>query len=202
MRGFLARYRTQLEQLLREAGDDAAKRAPFEAELAILDAGPALAPDHVVSAAGERSLAGLSLQFGLASRAATEGDVWLYDPATRVLIAGDLVTLPAPFFDTACGSGWLSALAALEEVPFETLVPGHGAPMGRAAFGRYRVAFAQLLECAAGDAAPAACTDGWLAGVGELVHASGQPLARMLLDYYLDEVLRGKPPAIEKACAD
>jgi glyoxylase-like metal-dependent hydrolase (beta-lactamase superfamily II) len=200
MQGFLARYREQLEQLLREAGDDVGKRAPFEAELAILDAGPALAPDHVVSVAGERSVAGLSLRIGLAKRAATEGDVWLYDPATRVLVAGDLVTLPAPFFDTACGSGWVSALAALEDVPFETLVPGHGTPMGRAAFGRYRAAFVQLLDCAASDVEPKACADGWLAGVGELVPASEQPLARMLLDYYLDQVLRGDQPAVQKAC--
>lgn len=200
MRGFLARYREQLEQLLREAGDDAGKRAPFEAELAILDAGPALAPDHVVSVAGERSLAGLSLRIGLAKRAATEGDVWLYDPVTRVLIAGDLVTLPAPFFDTACDRGWTAALAALDEVPFETLVPGHGAPMGHAAFGQYRAAFAQLLECAATDAKPGVCADGWLEGVADLVPASDHALARMLLDYYLGEVLRGDPPAVRKAC--
>lgn len=201
MGGFLADYRRQLEQMLREAGDDAGKRAPFEAELAILDAGPALAPDRVVKDSGPVALAGLALHLGLARRAATAGDVWLYDASTRILIAGDLVTLPAPFFDTACASGWSAAMAELEAVPFETLVPGHGAPMGRAAFGRYRAAFGQLLDCAAGDAEAQSCIDGWLDGVGPLVPAAEQPLARMLLDYYLAQVLRGDPAPVHKACA-
>jgi len=200
MGGFLANYRRQLEQMLREAGDDAGKRAPFEAELAILDAGPALAPDRVVAASGPATLAGLPLHLGLARRAATAGDVWLYDASTRILIAGDLVTLPAPFFDTACASGWRAALAELEAVPFETLVPGHGAPMGRAAFGRYRAAFVELLDCAAGSAQATACIDGWLDGVGTLVPAAEQPQARMLLEYYLGQVLRGDPPPVQKAC--
>ena len=201
MGGFLANYRRQLEQMLRESGDDAGKRAPFEAELAILDAGPALAPDRVVKDSGPVALAGLALHLGLARRAATAGDVWLYDASTRILIAGDLVTLPAPFFDTACASGWSAAMAELEAVPFETLVPGHGAPMGRAAFGRYRAAFGQLLDCAAGDAEAQSCIDGWLDGVGPLVPAAEQPLARMLLDYYLAQVLRGDPAPVHKACA-
>ena len=200
MDGFLADYRRQLQQMLREAGDDAAKRAPLEAELDILAAGPALAPDHVVQAPGAATLAGLPLQLGLARGAATAGDVWLYDASTKVLVAGDLVTLPAPFFDTACASGWTRALAELDAVPFETLVPGHGAPMGRAAFGRYRAAFVELLDCAAGSAQATACIDGWLDGVGTLVPAAEQPQARMLLEYYLGQVLRGDPPPVQKAC--
>ena len=200
MGGFLANYRRQLEQMLREAGDDAGKRAPFEAELAILDAGPALAPDRVVAASGPATLAGLPLRLGLARRAATAGDVWLYDASTRILIAGDLVTLPAPFFDTACASGWRAALAELEAVPFKTLVPGHGAPMGRAEFARYRAAFGGLLDCAAGEAEAPACIEGWLEGVGALVPVSEQPLARMLLEYYLAQVLRGDPPPVREAC--
>lgn len=200
MDGFLADYRRQLQQMLREAGDDAAKRAPLEAELDILAAGPALAPDHVVQAPGAATLAGLPLQLGLARGAATAGDVWLYDASTKVLVAGDLVTLPAPFFDTACASGWTRALAELDAVPFETLVPGHGAPMGRAEFGRYREAFAGLLACAAGSATAQSCVDGWLAAAGPLVPPADQPLARMLLDYYLGQSLRGDPPPVRKAC--
>ena len=46
----------------------------------------------------------------LEARAVTAGDVWLFDPATRVLAAGDLVTLPAPFLDTACPERWKAAL--------------------------------------------------------------------------------------------
>ena len=200
MDGFLADYRRQLQQMLREAGDDAARGAPLEAELAILGSGPALAPDHVVQAPGAVTLAGLPLQLGLARGAATAGDVWLYDASTKVLVAGDLVTLPAPFFDTACASGWTQALAELDAVPFETLVPGHGAPMGHAQFGRYRAAFAELLACARGTATAQSCIDGWLAATGPLVPEVDQPLARMLLDYYLGQSLRGDPPPVRTAC--
>ena len=37
------------------------------------------------------TVAGRRLQVNLAAYAATEGDVWIYDPALRLVIAGDLV---------------------------------------------------------------------------------------------------------------
>ena len=92
-------------------------------------------------------------------------------------------------------------LAAALDVPGASSC-GHdaGAPMGRAAIGRYRAAFGQLLDCAAGDAQAQACIDGWLDGVGPLVPAAEQPLARMLLEYHLAQDLRGDPAPVHKAC--
>ena len=85
-------------------------------------------------------------------------------------------------------------LASLEGVPFEVLVPGHGEPMGRAGFQRYRAAFRGLLACAAGPGSDAACTDAWLADVGDLVPAAQRAHARQLLQgYYLPQRLRGRP---------
>ena len=110
LHGFLASYRTQLEDAIAMAGDDAAKTAPWRAEIALIDAGSSLAPDERIVEGGLRTIAGDRFRVGYESRAVTAGDVWLYDPATRVLVSGDLVTLPAPLFDTACPERWSAAL--------------------------------------------------------------------------------------------
>src|SRR5690606_3214184 len=169
--------------------------APLRAELAILDAGPALAPDETVTVSGERTLAGRKLRIGLETHAVTAGDLWVLDPETDVLAAGDLVTLPAPFFDTACPERWRAALDRLAEADFELLVPGHGEPMPRTAFESYRRAFGALLDCAGSEErSNEACIDGWLEGIGGLVPEADRPLARSLLAYYLDASLLASEP--------
>jgi glyoxylase-like metal-dependent hydrolase (beta-lactamase superfamily II) len=191
--GFLARYRTQLETLLRERVDD--PQAPaWREEVARIDGARAFEPTHPVEADGMRTLDGRALRLGLRRDAVSGGDVWLFDPRARVLVAGDLVTLPVPLLDTACPGAWVEGLASLEGVPFDVLVPGHGEPMGRADFQRYRAAFGRLLACAAGPDSDAACTDAWLADVGDLVPVAQHAHARQLLqDYYLPQRLRGRP---------
>jgi glyoxylase-like metal-dependent hydrolase (beta-lactamase superfamily II) len=81
------------------------------------------------------------LEIRLEKNAVMAGDVWLLDPTTHVLASGDLVTLPVPFLDTACPRGWKSALDHISHANFKVLVPGHGAPMPRAAFETYRSAY-------------------------------------------------------------
>jgi glyoxylase-like metal-dependent hydrolase (beta-lactamase superfamily II) len=192
--GFLARYHQQLEGALAQAGGDAEKEKPLRAELALIDAGDALAPDRPVTKTGDVTIAGRALRLGLQPAAVTAADVWVYDPATRVLLSGDLVTLPAPLFDTACPAGWKTALDALAGVPFERLVPGHGPVLTRDQFESYRRAFGNLLACAASPKAKGECTAGWLADAGPLVPAEEQKMARALLDYYLDTSLRPPDP--------
>jgi hypothetical protein len=77
----------------------------------------------------------------------------------------------------------------LQAQPFEQLVPGHGAPLSRAQFDRYRVACGNLFSCAAGAAGKPVCIDAWLQDARDLFPASEIALARSSLDYYLD-VLR------------
>lgn len=199
--GFLADYRAYLVDALAKAGDDEATAAPLRAELAILDAGPALGPDVPVNESGTRTLAGRPLELHLATHAATAGDVWIFDPASRILVAGDLVTLPAPFLDTACPAGWRAALDEVAATDFALLVPGHGPAMDRATFTRYHAAFGGLLDCAAGDAAAATCIDGWLDGVGELIPEADRAFARDMVQYYLDQHLRGDPAKTAALCA-
>lgn len=150
-----------------------------------------LLPDVVVAGPTEIDLLDRKLLLHLAPRAATEGDIWIYDPATATLVAGDLVVVPAPFFDTACPEGWSRALAEIAAVPFETLVPGHGRAMSRPEFAIYRTAFDNLVACAASDAAGQACIDGWQRDAAAfLVTEQDRRDAQMLLDYYFGEILR------------
>lgn len=146
-----------------------AEIAEIETDIAAVSAPEALLPTHPVEASGARSIAGRAFEVRLARHAATEGDVWLYDAATRTVIAGDLVTAFAPFLDTACVEGWLAALDEIAATPFETLIPGHGAPMDRPAFTRWRAAFDALLDCAASDTPEAQCATVWPTGAAEFL---------------------------------
>ena len=198
--GFLADSRRQAEDLIAKNAIPEPQLSDVRGDMATLAEGRALLPTDAITAAGERTVAGRRLQFGLARHAVTAADVWLYDPATRTLLAGDLVTLPVPLFDTACAAGWRDALRGLDTVGFERLVPGHGATMDRNGFARYRKAFDGLLACAASDASVDACSDRWLGDVGDLVGDDRHAQARSLLGYYLPQVLRAPAGRRHRDC--
>jgi glyoxylase-like metal-dependent hydrolase (beta-lactamase superfamily II) len=197
--GFLADYRAQLEAMVDKTPDPEAHK-PWRAEIGLIDAGPALGPDVVIDGTAERTLAGRPLRLGYVARAVTAGDVWVFDPATRVLAAGDLVTLPAPFLDTACPAGWQKALDALAETDFTTLVPGHGPPMTPQDFRTYKTAFGGLLACAASDRVKNDCIDGWTKDAAALLKDEDPGFVRPLVDYYVG-LLRGDPARIARLCA-
>jgi glyoxylase-like metal-dependent hydrolase (beta-lactamase superfamily II) len=200
MDGFLAAYRKDLNTQI-AASEDAETKAAWQAEIRIIDAGKTLFPDVAVKDSGNVTIDGRRLKLNLATHAVTEGDVWLYDRSTRTLIAGDLVTLPVPFLDTACPAGWQRALKSLQRVRFRTLLPGHGAPMSREDLKRYRAGFDRLLSCAASDSAPAQCGNGWIQSLGDLIPIDDQAFALDLLDYYISQVLRADPKQIAERCA-
>ncbi len=198
-RGFLAGYREQLDSMREKASDPEARRRWTE-EIERIDAGAALEPDRTIRASATLTLAGRRVEVGLADTAVTAGDVWLFDEASGVLAAGDLVTLPAPLLDTACPAGWKAALRRLSDVPFRILVPGHGRPMGRMEFERWRTGFEHLLSCAASDAREGACIDGWVADLGPLLPEGERRFARELLGHYVPEVLRAPPAKVAARC--
>jgi hypothetical protein len=132
----------------------------------------------------------------------TAADVWLLDRASGVLVAGDLVTLPAPFLDTACPRGWEAALARVAASEFRLLVPGHGAPMTRQDFESYRTAFGSLLRCAASERAATDCVDGWFRDGGALLASQDSAFARSLVSYYVENSLRAAPAAVAKLCGE
>jgi glyoxylase-like metal-dependent hydrolase (beta-lactamase superfamily II) len=126
MSGFLAGYRAQLEAALAKTPESASGEA-WREEIARIDAGRALYPDEVLGVGRAQRIGG-RIDVHVAADATTAADAWVFDRDSRVLVAGDLVTLPAPFFDTACPAGWRRALDTLARQPFAVLVPGHGAP--------------------------------------------------------------------------
>lgn len=190
MSGFLARSRQQAEQFLAQPGD-AAMQAEVRADVATIDSGEAVFPDIEIRAAGDYEWAGRSLHVGFEGPSVTAGDLWIYDSKTQTLAAGDLVTLPVPFFDTACPANWSAALGRLEAVPFKRVVPGHGPVLDREQFVTYRKAFDRLLACADSAAEAGTCRDGWVSDAGPLLaNESEKKLAAGMLDYYLDQVLR------------
>ncbi len=167
--GFLAR---SLAAARAQAPDP--KAPPTRAEeaalfLATMETPRALGPDVAVATSGMQRLAGRALRVQVADDAVTDADLWIYDEATRVAVLGDLVTLPAPFFETACPARWQAALDAVWATPFTLAVPGHGAPMTRDAFDTYRRAFTAFRACVGSDRTPTACADDWTSGVATLL---------------------------------
>lgn len=146
-----------------------ATRDDIRGDLRTIANGVALKPDEVIAASGTRTLGGRTLRLNLAPDAATAGDVWIYDEQSGVVALGDLVTLPAPFLDTACPEGWQQALQLVSATPFEQAIPGHGAPMSRAEFQLYRDAFDAFIDCANSARTADDCAAAWTASISSLL---------------------------------
>jgi glyoxylase-like metal-dependent hydrolase (beta-lactamase superfamily II) len=190
--GFLRPSAEQGRQFL-ASGEAAPEMAEdVRGDIATIEAAERLLPDVPVERSNSRKLAGRRLDLRLARHAATAADLWLYDPKSRVLVAGDLVTLPIPFLDTACPEGWRSALREISSVDFRVLVPGHGSVMARPQFELYRTAFADFIDCAAGTADKRLCADRWVAAVSPLlgIGEAEKQRARSMAIYYVGDVLR------------
>ena len=56
----------------------------------------------------------------------THGDMVAWLPRQKLVAAGDIVVAPTPYGFTVSTKPWLETLAKIEQLPFETLVPGHG----------------------------------------------------------------------------
>lgn len=188
--GFLARSAAEARKALASGKLDPVTVEEVEGDLATFEHGDRLRPDVRIEETGPLSLARRRMEIRLAADAATQGDVWLYDPATRVAIVGDLVTLPAPFLDTACPTGWLAALKAVAATPFTTLVPGHGPVMDRPMFDRYRAGFAALVDCATSTRPATACADAWSVAATQIDPTIDPARARRMAAYYVGDVLR------------
>jgi glyoxylase-like metal-dependent hydrolase (beta-lactamase superfamily II) len=191
LEGFLARSLERGKARLADPSLSAEEKAATRLGVSAIENRRNLLPDVPVTGPIEIALADRRLILRVAGRAATEGDVWIWDPASKTLIAGDLVVLPAPFFDTACPQGWRRAIEGLAQVEFERLIPGHGKILSRSEFDTYRTAFHRLIACSESAASEEACIGGWLQDAGPLLTAADEPAtARGLLDYYIDEILR------------
>jgi hypothetical protein len=136
----------------------------------------------------------------LAKFAASEGDVWLYDPKTRVAMVGDLVVDIVPFMDTGCAEGWSKALGEVAKVPFRLLVPGHGPVMTRADFSAWRTAYDNFVACGHSKADKKECIDGWSRDAARFIDAGPKDYVREAADYYLTTRLRSSPEEQQRYC--
>jgi glyoxylase-like metal-dependent hydrolase (beta-lactamase superfamily II) len=189
--GFLAKSAESARQMLATGKLEPVEREEMATDLATIEAGNGLKPDVVLSGA-ETITGGRKLLTHVAKNAATAGDVWIFDPSSGVVFVGDLVTFPAPFLDTACGSGWKSALEQVDSVPFRIVAPGHGPLLSREQFRTYSTAFAQLLACSASSESAANCAASWIDQVATIggMSDSEKKLGKGMTIYYITEVLR------------
>lgn len=195
--GFLARSRVQAGKTPPVDGDAAARRARFEW---VLDHPDYLRTKIPLAQDVTRRWKGLALDLRVARQAATAADLWVYDPAHRLVASGDLVTLPAPFLDTACADGWIRALASIDAVPFDRLVPGHGRVLSHAEFSRYRAAFSRLVACAR-DGEASACAMAWASDVAPLLESKDERgIAKEWTEAYFREFLAPGVPQLGRYC--
>lgn len=197
--GFFPNSRKSAEEYLASGKASPELAEEIKRDFAAMDDVASLRATRPVDRSGEVRVAGRPLQLNLARFAATEGDVWIFDRAAKLLIAGDLVVGPVPFFDTGCPEGWREALAELAAAPFETLVPGHGPPMTRPQFLQWRRAFDNLLDCAVTDREKEACIAGWRRDAAAFIPADDRRIDEMV-GYYLDTRLRAPYAEREKYC--
>jgi glyoxylase-like metal-dependent hydrolase (beta-lactamase superfamily II) len=62
-------------------------------------------------------------------RAVTPGDTFLYLPAERLVITGDLLVNPVSFALSCYPTGWLRTLEKIDALDAKVLIPGHGEPL-------------------------------------------------------------------------
>lgn len=197
---FLKKSAQQGRMAIQAGGLPAGRADELNADLATIDAGAKLHPDVSIEKPQTLTIGGRRLDLHTA-KGASAGDIWIYDPRAKLLLSGDLVTLPAPFLDTACPKNWSLAFDDMLKQPFTTLIPGHGRQMVRGDLERYRDAFNGLISCAATPATPDACAASWADGVAPLLDDQATPgAAKAYARYYVESILR-KPESRPAWCA-
>ena len=189
---FLAEYREQLVAGLKNADEPVPEDARARAELALIAGSIAFYPTNDVPRSRDAELAGRKVHLGLAT-AISGGDVWLRDDAAGILLAGDLVTLPAPLLDTACAEILIDDLNVLWAQDFERLVPGHGRVLSKDEFRIWQLAYEDLLKCTGSRKSAESCRDDWLKDTRKLdLSDSDKALATQLLDYAIPNLMRNE----------
>jgi glyoxylase-like metal-dependent hydrolase (beta-lactamase superfamily II) len=160
-------------------------------DAATVDQGDRLRPTISIERSRTLVIGGRSLEVHAAA-GASDGDLWIFDPASKVVMMGDLVTFPAPFLDTPCPKAWSEGLDAILATPFVRAVPGHGREMTRPDVILYRDAFNALIACAESVAEPLACGEAWARAVATLQEnpETDARYARGMSRNYVENVLR------------
>ena len=197
---FLANGVKNARERLADPKTPPARLAEIRRYLDRMDHPDSVRPTKPVRKSGPMKIAGRRLDVHLAKFAATEGDVWVYDPKTRTAIVGDLVVDIVPFMDTACSDGWSKALGEVAATPFRTLIPGHGSVMTRADFATWRRAYDDFVACGHSDADKTQCVAGWERDAAKFIDDAHRAYVHEAADYYLTTRLRSSPQEQQKYC--
>ena len=100
-------------------------------------------PDLTFDRELDVNLGNREVQLKFLGRGNTAGDAVVYLPREKILVAGDLVDSPIPFLYGGFPVEQIVTLKRMEELEFETLVPGHGDVLKGKAFVQQEV---RLLE--------------------------------------------------------
>ncbi|HEV2594427.1 MAG TPA: MBL fold metallo-hydrolase [Sphingomicrobium sp.] len=198
--GFLNKRRSAEDKRLADPTASQGEKAQLLRGRHRVDHPDTLRPTLPVRRSAWVMIAGRRLEVRLAKFAATEGDVWIYDPKTRTAIVGDLVVGLVPFMDTACPNGWSNALKAIAAVPFATLIPGHGEPMGRADFLVWRTAFDAFISCGLSTEPKQTCINGWERNAAKFIDGAHRTYVRSAAAYYIETRLRSSPEEQQRYC--
>lgn len=190
--GFLKNGAEQGRQALAGGKLPAGIAEDVRGDLATIEAGARLRPDVILAQTWPMQIAGMKFVVGVSPHAATEADLWLYDPAARRVIVGDLVTLPAPFLDTACPEGWDKALDRIDAIDFDTLIPGHGPAMSKADFRVWKLGFETFLDCTGSERPMGTCASGWLATARHWLSEEEAAGFAGMVNYYGELLRSGK----------
>lgn len=200
LRGFLNKGKQAAKKRIADPKTPEGERAQLVRGRYVIDHPEWLKPTASVTKTARMKVAGRRFDVHVAPFAATEADLWLYDPKSRTAVVGDLVVDIVPFMDTACVAGWRKALDEIEKVPFQTLVPGHGSPMTRAQFLQWKGAFDRFVDCGSSKAVATECTAGWARDAAPFIGAEHKAYAVEAAAYYLDTRLRSAEPERTKYC--
>lgn len=167
--GFLARDLELVKGLLEKPEFSETRKDDFRLFIATMGEQDVLRPDVVLSSSGPMTVAGKALDVHVTDKAVTDADVWLYDRQSGIAVIGDLVTMPVPYFETACPGRWSAALDEVWQTPFKLAIPGHGDPMSREQFNTYRTTFQSFVACVRSDKAVQQCGEVWTNGIVPLM---------------------------------
>jgi glyoxylase-like metal-dependent hydrolase (beta-lactamase superfamily II) len=115
--GFLARNLESTKAMLDDPKVDDLQKDEMRVFVATMAESDVLRPDVILAADGRRAIGGREFDLHVTNGAVSDADVWLYDRASGIAVIGDLVTLPSPFFETACPDRWREALDASGRFP-------------------------------------------------------------------------------------
>lgn len=184
--GFLARNLEGARAMLAGSEITDVQREEVQIFIDTMAHSETLQPNVSMLQSGRYNFARRRLDVHITNGAVTDADIWLYDRRSRVVVLGDLVTFPAPFFETACPNAWRAALDEVWATPFRTAIPGHGEPMTRAEFGVWRAAYGAFIDCVGSDAEASQCASAWSQGVAQfLTDERARRAAPGMAEYYV-----------------